>query len=232
MTEELRVVKGAAARRRDGNPEPRVPCVLVLDRSGSTEGDPINQLNAALPTLGEYLRQDPQAAQRVEFAVVTVGGEVKVAQDFVLPAEFKPPVLTAGGATPLGEGILKAVEMLEQRKARYEASDLDSFDPWVFVITDGEPTDPPEVWERAVQRVREAEGRERGKRVAFFVVGVDGANMERLAGISRRPPLKLRGLDFARMFLWVSQSLTRVSQSRIGDRVPLTNPIADGWAEA
>jgi uncharacterized protein YegL len=232
MTEELRVVKGAAARRRDVNPEPRVPCVLVLDRSGSTEGDPINQLNAALPTLGEYLRQDPQAAQRVEVAVVTVGGEVRVAQDFAPPAEFKPPVLTAGGATPLGEGILKAVEMLEQRKARYEASDLDSFDPWVLVITDGEPTDPPEVWERAVQRVREAEGRERGKRVAFFVVGVDGANMERLARISGRPPLKLRGLNFARMFRWVSQSLTRVSQSQIGDRVPLTNPVADGWAEA
>ena len=30
MTDELRVVKGAAARLRDGNPEPRVPCVLLL----------------------------------------------------------------------------------------------------------------------------------------------------------------------------------------------------------
>jgi uncharacterized protein YegL len=233
MTEELRVLKSSAAPLRDGNPEPRVPCILVLDRSGSTEGDPINQLNAALPTLGEYLRQDAQAAQRVELAVVTVGGDVQVAQDFVLPAEFKPPVLTAGGATPLGEGILKAIEMGEQRRGRYEASDLDSYEPWIFVISDGVPTDPREVWELAVRRAREAEARERGKRIVFYVVGVDGADMRKLAQISSRPPVKLRGLNFDGMFHWVSQNLTRASQTKLGDRVPLTNnPIAAGWAEA
>lgn len=231
MTEELRVLKSSAAPLRDGNPEPRVPCVLVEDHSGSTEGEPINQLNAAVPKLGEYLLEDPQAARRVELAVVTVGGGVQVAQDFVPPAEFRPPVLTAGGATPLGEGLLKAIEMVEQRRARYEASDLDSRDPWIFVVSDGAPTDPPEVWERAVRRAREAEARERGKRIVFFVVGVDGADMRKLAQISKRPPVKLRDLNFAGMFRWVSESLTRASQKEVGDRVTFTNPIAAGWAK-
>jgi uncharacterized protein YegL len=167
----------------------------------------------------------------VEIAVVTFGGDVKVAQDFVSPAEFKPPVLTAGGNTPMGEAILKAFDLVEERKARYEASDLDSYEPWIFLITDGEPTDSAEVLERAAQRIREAEGRERGKRIVFFAVGVDGANMERLARLSVRRPLKLRGLNFASMFRWVSQSQIRVSHSRVGERVPLSNPIADGWAE-
>lgn len=232
MSDELRVLKNSAARLLDRNPEPRVPCVKVLDRSRSTEGDPIDQLNAAVPMLGKYLLEDPQAARRVELAIVSVGGDVEVTQDFVPPAEFKPPVLTADGATPLGEGILKAIEMVEQRRARYEASDLDSYDPWIFVLSDGAPTDPPEVWERAVRRAREAEARERGKRIVFFVVGVDGADMRKLAEISRRPPVKLRGLKFDGMFRWVSQNLTRVSQAEIGDRVMLTNPIAAGWAEA
>jgi len=232
MSDELRVLKSSAARLRDRNPEPRVPCVKVLDCSGSTEGEPINQLNEAVPKLGEYLLEDPQAARRVDLAVVKVGGDVQVSQDFVPPAEFKPPVLTAGGATPLGEGILKAIAMVEERRARYEASDLDSYDPWIFVVSDGAPTDPPEVWELAVRRAREAEARERGKRIVFFVVGVDGADMRKLAQISRRPPVKLRGLNFAGMFRWVSQSLTRASQTEIGDRVTLTNPIAAGWAEA
>jgi uncharacterized protein YegL len=34
------------------------------------------------------------------------------------------------------------------------------------------------------------------------------------------------------MFRWVSQSLTRVSRTEIGDRTLLTSPVADGWGEA
>ena len=99
------------------------------------------------------------------------------------------------------------------------------------MVTDGDPTDPAEVLESAVQRIRQADAQDRGRRIAFFAVGVEGANMQRLARISKRAPLKLRGLQFARMFRWVSQVCVGVSRSRIGDRVTLANPIADGWAE-
>jgi uncharacterized protein YegL len=231
MTDELRVVKGAAARLRDGNPEPRVPCVLLLDVSGSMSGDKIQELNAGLDTIRTELLKDEQAARRVELAVITFGGKVEVAQDFALPSEFKPPVLVADGDTPMGAAILRAYELIEKRKARYEASDLDSYEPWVFMVTDGDPTDPAEVLESAVQRIRQADAQDRGRRIAFFAVGVEGANMQRLARISKRAPLKLRGLQFARMFRWVSQVCVGVSRSRIGDRVTLANPIADGWAE-
>jgi uncharacterized protein YegL len=205
--------------------------VLLLDVSSSMSGDKIHELNAGLATIRGELLKDEQAARRVELAIVTFGGSVQVAQDFVAPAEFKPSDLPAGGDTPMGAAILKAFDLVEQRKARYEASDLDSYEPWIFMVTDGEPTDSAEVLENATRRVRQGEGQERGKRIAFFAVGVEGANMQLLARISKRAPLKLRGLSFARMFRWVSQSLTRVSQTRIGDRVPLANPIADGWVE-
>lgn len=231
MSAETRVVKGTGGRIRDGNPEPRVPCMLLLDVSSSMSGDKIQELNAGLATIRSELLKDEQAARRVELAVVTFGGRVQVAQDFVAPAEFKPPVVAADGDTPMGAAILKAFDLVEQRKARYEASDLDSYEPWIFMVTDGEPTDGDEVLAAARSRVHKAEAQPHGKRIAFFAVGVEGANMQRLAWISKRPPLKLRGLSFARMFRWVSQSLTRVSQTRIGDRVSLANPIADGWAE-
>lgn len=231
MSDELRVVKGAAARLRDGNPEPRVPCVLLLDVSGSMSGDKIHELNAGLEAIRTELLKDEQAARRVELAVVTFGGKVEVAQDFTLPSEFKPPTLVAEGDTPMGAAILRAYELVEKRKARYEASDLDSYEPWVFMVTDGDPTDSAEVLESAIQRIRQAEAQERGRRIAFFSVGVEGANMQRLARISKRAPLKLRGLQFARMFRWVSQVWVGISRSRIGDRVMLANPIADGWAE-
>ena len=111
-----------------------------------------------------------------------------------------------------------------------EPSDLDSFDPGIFMVTDGEPTDSNELLEKATQRIRQADGQGRGKKVAFFAVGVEGANMQRLTRISKRSPQKLRGFDFGRLFRWVAESLRRVSRSLIGDRVEL--PKKDDWAEA
>jgi uncharacterized protein YegL len=194
-------------------------------------GDKIQELNSGLETLRTELLKDELTARRVELAIVTVGGSVRVVQDFASPAEMKLPALSAEGDTPLCAGIIQGIELAENRIARYEASDLDSYERWFIVVTDGEATDPAEVQEKAIQAIRRYEGQPRGKRIAFFAVGVEGADMRRLARLFKRAPLKLRGLSFARMFRWVSQSLTRVSQSRIGDRVPLTNPIADGWAE-
>ena len=48
------------------NPEPRCPCLLLLDTSGSMRGDPIAQLNLGIRTLNDELRADSLAAKRVE----------------------------------------------------------------------------------------------------------------------------------------------------------------------
>ncbi len=223
MSDELRVVKGAA-RIRDGNPEPRVPCLLLLDTSSSMSGDKIQELNSGLETLRTELLKDELTARRVELALVTFGGSVRVVQDFASPAELKLPALSAEGDTPMGAAILKAFELVEQRKARYEASDLDSYEPWIFMVTDGEPTDSTELLEKAARRIRDAEGEQRGKRIIFWAVGVDGANMAKLEQISKRPPIKLRGCRFRELFGWVRNSLTRVSQTQVGDRVRIQDP--------
>ena len=40
------------------NPEPRCPCILLLDVSGSMSGRPINELNAGLVTFRDELLAD------------------------------------------------------------------------------------------------------------------------------------------------------------------------------
>ena len=42
----------------DSNPEPRCPYVLLLDTSGSMQGEPIRQLNAGLQAFEESLKAD------------------------------------------------------------------------------------------------------------------------------------------------------------------------------
>ena len=60
-----------------------------------------------------------------------------------------------------------------------------------------------------------------------LLLDVSGS-MSRLAQISTRQPVKLKGLNFREMFVWLSGSLTAVSHSQIGEQVPLESPV--GWA--
>jgi len=58
------------------NPEPRCACLLVLDTSGSMEGERIDALNEGLQTFQDALRQDELAAKRVEVGILTFGDTV------------------------------------------------------------------------------------------------------------------------------------------------------------
>jgi uncharacterized protein YegL len=209
------------------NPEPRVACVLLLDVSGSMAGGRIQALNEGLATFKRELTADTMAARRVEVAVVTFGGgQVRTLIEFAEPERFEPPVLTASGDTPMGTAILRALEMIDARKKVYKAAGNKFYRPWVFLITDGEPTDDATIIASAAAAVRQADA---GKHVAFFCVGVAGADPERLKQISPRPPKSLDGLKFAELFQWLSNSLGQVGRSVPGTDVPLDS--TDPWSK-
>lgn len=205
------------------NPEPRCPCVLLLDTSGSMSGAPIDALNKGLQTFKDNLIQDKLAARRVEVAIVTFDSEVKVLQDFVIADRFQPPILTAQGGTDMAGGMQTALDIIHVRKMQYRTNGVTYYRPWVFMITDGEPNSG---YERAAQRVKEEEQQ---KRVAFFAVGVEGANMTRLQDIVVRAPLQLIGLNFQEMFVWLSSSMQRISNSKDENQVAMDSPA--GWGK-
>lgn len=131
------------------NPEPRCPCILLLDVSGSMSGRPINELNAGLVTFRDELLADSLALKRVELGIVTFG-PVHVEQPFTSAANFFPPILFAQGDTPMGAAITKALDMVEERKREYRANGISYYRPWIFLITDGAPTDE---WQAAANKV-------------------------------------------------------------------------------
>ena len=184
------------------NPEPRCPCILLLDVSGSMSGRPINELNAGLVTFRDELLADSLALKRVELGIVTFG-PVHVEQPFTSAANFFPPILFAQGDTPMGAAITKALDMVEERKREYRANGISYYRPWIFLIT------------------------EEDKKFAFFSIGVQGADMKTLAQISVRQPLPLQGLQFRELFSWLSSSLRSVSRSTPGTEVVLEAP--KGW---
>src|SRR5215467_3403464 len=111
------------------NPEPRCPCLLLLDNSGSMAGRPISELNAGLTIFKEELVGDALATKRVEVGIVSFGpisvGKAKrnrtlalkvlspalvlggLAAVFAAPALWWLWLLCAGGAYVLVERLLK-----------------------------------------------------------------------------------------------------------------------------
>ena len=123
------------------NPEPRVPCVLIVDTSTSMQGPRIDELNKGLQAYKQELLADPLASKRVEVAIVTFGGRVNRLVEFVTAPSFEPPTLLPIGGTPMGEAISTALDMIEERKASYRQHGIAYYRPWAFLITDGEPND-------------------------------------------------------------------------------------------
>jgi uncharacterized protein YegL len=208
--------------------------MLLLDTSGSMEGDKIRQLNEGLNFFKEDILQDDLARKRVDLAIITFGEGVNVVQNFASVEETPEMNLTAEGLTPMGYALNTAMDLIEQRKNEYKTKGVDYYRPWIFMITDGEPTDmkPDDpMWKSVVGRIHEGEA---GKKFLFFAVGVEPANMQILKDLSpqSRTPIKLKKDRFREMFSWLSKSTKKTSASKVGDVVPLDSPVGpEGWGE-
>ena len=207
------------------NPERRCPCVLLLDTSGSMDGAPLDELNQGLQTLHQQLNGDPLARKRAEVGIITFG-PVKVRQALANVDTFKMPTLAADNDTPLGAAVMAGVQMVADRKLALRKSGIDFYRPWIFLITDGGPTDDCKA---AIKAVKDGET---SNAFSFFPIGVEGADMGFLGQLGTRTPLKLKGLQFNTLFEWLSKSMSGYSRSEPGKPFKPENPAGPkGWAE-
>jgi len=204
------------------NPEPRCPCVLLLDTSGSMAGRPIHELNEGIQTFKQELMSDHLATKRVEVAIVTFG-PVTIETGFQTVMNFTPRTLHSTGDTPLGAAVETGINLITERKQEYKEHGIAYYKPWIILITDGAPTDH---WKQAAQKIKEGEER---KSFAFFAIGIEGANFQVLKELSVREPLKLKGLMFREFFMWLSASMKMVSSKNPGSNINLPPP--SGWFE-
>jgi len=192
------------------NANERTPCVLVLDCSGSMRDEPIKQLNSGLKALEKELKDDIDASSRVQLLIIKASGEdeVTIESDWVDAMNFSAPMMEAGGLTPLGKAMETALQKIEEQKCLYDSCGITSKRPWIFLISDGEPTDYG--WEDAAEICRYAQ---KNKKVVIHAIGTQGANLDKLAKFSLLPPKRLTGLRFTEFFLWLSRSVSCISKA-------------------
>lgn len=189
------------------------------------DGAPIKELEQGVEMFFNAIRDDEVARYSAEISIITFGGVAKTALDFFSIERQEVPSFYANGGTPMGEAVNLALDMLEHRKNEYKTAGVDYYQPWLVLMTDGEPTDDIS---RAASRVMDMV---ESKRLSIFPIAIGSANLDNLAMLSPgRPPLKLSGLNFKEFFLWLSRSVSRVSQSTPGESVPLDVKGINAWA--
>ena len=92
---------------------------------------------------------------------------------------------------------------LKSKSVLYDGCGITSKRPWIFLISDGEPTDYD--WESTARKCCQAQEK---KKVVIHAVGTEGANLEKLARFSLNTPKRLTGLKFTEFFLWLSRSVS------------------------
>ena len=206
--QETRTMQHESHQDLIDNPSPRCPVALVLDTSGSMDGDPIDALNAGAQLFIDEVKANDLARWSVDLAVYTAGGQAHELQPFIGIEQISGiGPMQASGTTPLGAAVGMALDDLEARKKSYRDNGVPYYQPWLVVISDGSPTDS---WQAAAQRAHQmAENR----KLVSLPIGVAGADLHTLGQFSNKPAIALQGLKFAEFFQWLSASMARVSAS-------------------
>jgi uncharacterized protein YegL len=205
----------------------KLPVCLCLDVSGTMEGEPIQELSQGVQRFLEEVNSDPDARECAEIAIVTFGGSVQKVVDFAPAAEIKAPAFIAQGLTPMGAAVTLALDILVQRKESHREAGTEYFQPWLVLMTDGEPTDS---WEDAARRSSQLI--QAGSLVLIPVGLGPGANLEALRPFSPQlPPLRMQDHKFNEFFRWLPQSIGNRSRTPTGQGAPL-HPDIMSWAAA
>jgi len=197
------------------NPVQRTPCVLVLDTSGSMGGDNrIDQLNQALQLFEQTIKGNETLRQQLMLSVIGFGSQVDILCDWTQGDEFSAPQLVAAGQTSMGAAMRAAHAAVEEIRSKLKASGVPYTRPWIFLMSDGGPTDD---WQSSAEESRR---RCEAKRAVVWPFGVTGANAEALHAFAR-PDMNVymldEGADFGAIFEWLGSSLGALASSTGGN---------------
>lgn len=209
----------------------RVPICLCLDVSGSMSvDDRIGNLNRGIKEFISAVKEDERASMAADIAIVSFGAMGAQRElDFTPIQNAIVPELKAAGSTPMGEGVMLALDMLNDRKDFYKREGVTYFQPWLVIMSDGEANGSPMVFENAVRRVNELL---EGKKLNSFAVAIDtSSNMNELTRISGREAKRLGSVNFREFFVWLSQSVTTVANSG-GTATRAQLPPTSSWESA
>lgn len=188
----------------------RLPVYLLLDTSGSMDGEPIEQVKTGVDMLVSSLRSDPYALETAHLSVITFDTNANVAVPLTELTDFQVPDLRASGLTSLGEALSLVCQQAKNEGVRGDGDSKGDWRPMVFIMTDGLPTDD---FEKGVQ---EFKNNKWGIVVGCAVNDADVDVLKKVSAGGGECVVKLNTADESAMkafFKWVTASVSTSSKS-------------------
>lgn len=133
----------------------RLPVYILIDTSGSMNGEPIHSVNSGLQNMLHALKQDPFALESVWISLITFDIEakelieLKPLENIVIPEIVVPK----SGATFLGAALELLIDKISKEVKKTTQDAKGDWRPLLFIMTDGAPSDL-EAFESALPHIK------------------------------------------------------------------------------
>jgi uncharacterized protein YegL len=162
------------------------PFYICLDVSASMAGPPIDSVNQQLPLLRASVGEDPAIAEVIRLGIITfsdIAHSVLPLCDLSLVEAV--PEVSAQGRTSYAAAFEHLREVIEGDYQKSRAGGDRWYRPAVIFISDGRPTDEPEKWRAALQRLTDPGWKRRPNILAF---GFGDADPDVLTAVTEAKP--------------------------------------------
>ncbi len=194
----------------------RLPICFCLDTSGSmmapTESGKarIEELNEAFSKFISAMKANEEVSSSADIAMVTFGGKAEILHNFGPLSSLNLPEIKVNprSLTPMGEAIQVALKLLEIRKSGYRDKGLKYFQPWLVVLTDGEP-EGVNALENMIKAIEQATRLEQENKLVIFNIGIgEDANLDILKKLSikREKPISVSETNLDELFTFLGSS--------------------------
>lgn len=145
----------------------RLPVILLLDVSGSMQGQKIEELYKAVNEMIEAFAAQAVKETEINVAVFTFGAKVDLHTPYTPVAELKEKGISrfnANGCTPLGLVLQMAKDYIEDKEVTFGSD----YSPAVVLVSDGQPNDS---WEKPMQDFINSGRSSKSQRLAVAIGG-------------------------------------------------------------
>lgn len=136
----------------DAQPGPRLPFYILVDRSGSLDGEAMRAMNEGLRLLVSDLESEPRAVQTVWISLISFGDGARVDVPLTGLDLFHPPSLQASGSPTLGAALRLLNDSLDTDVIQPSATVRGDYRPFVLIFV---ATNPADEWREPARLLRE-----------------------------------------------------------------------------